>query len=45
MESLNETVKNMGNRITEAESQSSSLEDEEAKRGLILHKLCKQNTV
>lgn len=45
IESLIEMVKTMGNRITEAKSRISNLEDEEAKRGPVLQELSKQNTV
>lgn len=43
IESLNETVNNLGGRITEAEARISNLEDEEAKASPIRKNLMKQN--
>lgn len=43
IESLNETVNNLGGRITEAEARISWLEDEEAKVKPIMENMVKQN--
>ena len=45
VEAVNETVKSLGSRITEAESRISKLEDEEAKRALVVNDLERQNHV
>lgn len=43
VEAVNETVKSLGCRITEAESRISKLEDKEAKRALVVNDLARQN--
>ncbi|MEQ2225278.1 hypothetical protein ILYODFUR_015886 [Ilyodon furcidens] len=45
VEAVNETVKNLGCRITEAESRISKLEDEEAKRAPVVCGLERQNHI
>ncbi len=43
VDELNETVKGLGGRITEAESRISKLEDEEEKRDPVVNDLVRQN--
>ena len=45
VEAVNEIVKSLGSRITEAESRISKLEDEEAKRAPVVNDLERQNHV
>lgn len=45
IESVNETVRGLGCRITEAESRISKLEDGEEKRAPVVNELAKQNRI